>query len=71
MSYAIGVNRFGEDGNGYEYNGMSVCYDALGAQLASISEVEDSMQVVLNKTKLNEKRNRLGFLKDQDDFEFI
>jgi predicted amidohydrolase len=71
MSYAIGVNRFGEDGNGYEYNGMSSCYDALGAQLASISEVEDSMQVVLNKTKLNEKRNRLGFLKDQDDFEFI
>jgi predicted amidohydrolase len=71
MSYAIGVNRFGEDGNGYEYNGMSACYDALGAQLASISEVEDSIQVVLNKTKLNEKRNRLGFLKDQDDFEFI
>lgn len=71
MSYAIGVNRFGEDGNGYTYNGKTSCYDALGSELVALSEAEGAVEVILTKSSLEEKRNRLGFLKDQDDFEFI
>ncbi len=71
MSYVIGVNRFGEDGNGYKYNGRTACYDALGSELSLIPETEKAVPVLLIKSSLEEKRNRLGFLKDQDDFEFI
>ncbi len=71
MSYTIGVNRFGEDGNGYIYNGKTSCYDSLGSELAGLSEGEGAVEVSLSKSSLIEKRNRLGFLKDQDDFEFI
>ena len=71
MSYAIGVNRFGEDGNGYIYNGKTSCYDALGSELGALSEAEGAVEVILTKSSLEEKRNRLGFLKDQDDFKII
>ena len=71
MSYVIGVNRSGKDENGYIYNGKTSCYDALGSELATLPEAEDAVEVILSKSSLEEKRNRLGFLKDQDDFEFI
>ena len=69
MSYCIGVNRIGLDGNNYEYTGHSAVYDVLGHRLDSIPENEEVVETVtLQKEHLNKYREKLGFLKDQDRF---
>lgn len=67
MSYCIGVNRIGVDDNGHEYPGHSALYDCLGAQLA-FSDKEETIEITIHKTHLEETRNKLGFLKDRDSF---
>ena len=70
MSYCIGVNRVGEDTNGYKYNGHTTAYDFLGKEIASTSEgKEDLLQCVISKSKQHEIRQKLNFLNDQDSFE--
>ena len=69
MSYCIGVNRVGEDTNGYKYNGHTTAYDFLGKEIASTSEgKEDLLQCVISKSKQHEIRQKLNFLNDQDSF---
>lgn len=69
MSYCIGVNRIGTDGLGYEYSGHSAVYDPLG-ELISTSAMESAFAqtVVLDKAKMLETRQKLGFLNDRDSF---
>lgn len=69
MSYCIGVNRVGLDGNDYEYSGHSGAYDVLGERLDSIKPNEVISEVVtLEKEHINKYRKKLGFLKDRDGF---
>ena len=68
MSYTIGVNRIGIDGNGYEYLGHSQVVDFLGDYVLQPEEVEGLFTVSLNKDKMIEMRQKLGFLNDQDVF---
>ena len=69
LSYCIGVNRIGEDENGYQYNGHTSAYNFLGEKVASTSEgKEDLLYCKISKTKLHEFRQKLNFLKDQDSF---
>ena len=69
MSYCIGVNRIGEDENGYQYNGHTSAYNFLGEKVASTAEgKEDVLHCEISKTKLHEFRQKLNFLKDQDSF---
>ena len=69
MSYCIGVNRIGEDENGYQYNGHTSAYNFLGEKVASTAEgKEDVLHCKISKTKLDEFRQKLNFLKDQDSF---
>ena len=69
MSYCIGVNRIGEDENGYQYNGHTSAYNFLGEKVASTAEgKEDVLHCEISKTKLDEFRQKLNFLKDQDSF---
>ena len=69
MSYCIGVNRVGEDENGYEYNGHTVIYNFLGEKLSSTIEGKENMlQCVVSKNKLRKIRKKLNFLQDQDAF---
>lgn len=69
MSYCIGVNRVGLDGNSYEYTGHSAAYDVLGNRLDSIPESQESVQVVtLEKEHISKYRDRLQFLNDRDVF---
>jgi predicted amidohydrolase len=68
MSYAIGVNRVGTDANGHEYLGHSQVVDFLGDYVLQPEEVEALFTVSLNKDKMIEMRQRLGFLKDGDIF---
>lgn len=72
MCYVIGVNRVGEDENGYEFNGHSAAYDGLGGQLTNNISAEECVQVVsLNKESLLEVRKKLNFLNDKDIFEIL
>lgn len=69
MSYCIGVNRVGLDGNNYEYSGHSAAYDVLGNRMDSIPESTETIEVVtLEKSHITKYRERLGFLKDRDTF---
>lgn len=71
MSYAIGVNRIGFDGNNHEYNGHSQAIDFLGNEILNAHENEGIFIVNLNKEKLVETRKKLGFLNDRDGFKLI
>lgn len=68
MSYAIGVNRIGEDDNGYQYTGHSQVVDYLGHYVLEPEESESSFIVVLDKEKMLETRKNLDFLNDRDSF---
>lgn len=69
MSYCIGVNRTGEDGNGHAYNGHSAIYDMLGKPLSDPERSEEFVSTnSLDKTELNEVRNKFKFLLDRDHF---
>lgn len=69
MSYVIGVNRIGEDFNGYGYIGHSQVLDCLGEYLIEPKEQEAIFITNLDKTKLIEVRAKLNFLNDKDSFE--
>ena len=69
MSYVIGVNRIGEDDNGYQYIGHSQIVDYLGEYEVGPTESESIFSVELNKEKMISTRQKLGFLDDRDHFE--
>ena len=69
MSYCIGVNRVGLDGNGHEYTGHSAVYDVLGEQVSTKDfEKEFVDTIILNKDHIRKNRRYLQFLQDQDAF---
>ncbi|WP_045471102.1 amidohydrolase [Winogradskyella sp. PG-2] len=69
MSYCIGVNRVGLDGNNYEYPGHSASYDVLGHRMDSIPPNKEAIEiVVLEKEHIKKYREKLNFLSDRDDF---
>lgn len=69
MSYTIGVNRIGKDGNGYPYIGHSAIYDALGEKITTDLFEEAFIETkTLSKQDLFNTRQKLGFLKDRDKF---
>lgn len=70
MSYVVGVNRIGADGNSLEYSGHSAVYDALGKNIASTKENKEAiLNISLNKKELKSVRKKLNFLEDRDCFE--
>jgi len=69
MCYAIGVNRIGLDANNFEYVGHSQGVDFLGNYILEPQENEGVFIAELNKERLLESRNKLGFLNDRDSFE--
>lgn len=70
MSYVIGVNRVGEDGNGVDHSGDSRIIDALGQVVGEApGRVEHVVYGVLSKEHLNQTRERFQFLSDRDSFQ--
>ena len=69
LCYTVGVNRVGLDNNNLEYDGHSQMVDFLGNYALKPQENEGVFIVELNKQKLVETRNKLGFLNDRDSFE--
>ena len=70
MSYCIGVNRVGFDGNDHEYSGHSAVYDVLGEQISTKEfETEFIETVTLTKEHITTTRDHLRFLQDRDSFQ--
>lgn len=68
MSYCVGVNRVGEDGNDITYSGGSMAFDGLGREMIDYIDGEGILSVTLDKLHLENIRNSLCFLKDRDKF---
>ncbi len=66
--YVVGVNRVGEDGNGIYHSGDSCLIGPLGEYLYHKEHGEDIFTITLNKTELNEVRQKFPFWKDADVF---
>ena len=66
QSYVIGVNRVGEDENGFTYNGYSSAYDPRGKKIAQIAGIEKAVLISIDKNSLEEYKARFPFYKDMD-----
>ena len=72
MSFTIGVNRVGEDANGYQYSGFSAMFDCLGNEVANFKENEQGVQFAVFKKEYQDTiRTKLNFLKDKDTFKIL
>lgn len=69
LSYVIGVNRIGTDGNNHQYNGQSQVLDELGNSILEAQEKQGVFIIELDKEKMLETRQKLNFLNDKDDYE--
>jgi predicted amidohydrolase len=70
MSYVIGCNRVGQDEKEYDYSGHSQVVDFLGNYRIAPQEAEGVFYAQLEKETLLQTRIKLGFLNDQDAFEW-
>lgn len=68
LSYVVGVNRTGVDGNGVPYNGQSAAYDFKGDALNELTEIEQVVTVTLSKPKLQDFREKFPAYTDSDSF---
>ena len=68
LSYAIGVNRVGTDGNDLPYAGGSAIIDYLGGDLADLGDQPGSATAQLDLEALARFRERFAFHKDADNF---
>lgn len=68
VSYAVGLNRVGEDGKGIAYNGHSAAYSPKGETLA-FSDEEALISVILSAQELADFRKKFPAHLDADTFE--
>ena len=68
LSFVVGVNRNGIDGNDLPYTGGSCIVDYLGADLANLQDRNGVSSATLDKKALLEFRERFAFDKDADSF---
>jgi len=68
QSYVIGVNRVGEDGNGFRYPGCSVVHDPAGAAIAELGDEENCHLVELDLGLVKKTRSDFPFQADADNF---
>lgn len=71
LSYCIGVNRVGVDGNGIGYSGDSAALDFLGQPLVDCGATEVAVQVTLSAAALAEHRARFPAHLDADAFALL
>ena len=69
MSYCVGVNIVGKDGNQHDYAGHSAAYDVMGERIDTIPIGKETVEVVsLKKEVITKNRSQFNFLADQDCF---
>lgn len=65
LTYTIGLNRIGKDGNNLNYNGHSVIVNPVGEKILDFMENEEGIKALkISKKNLTETRNKFGFLND-------
>jgi predicted amidohydrolase len=69
LSYVVGVNRIGRDGNGTSYAGDSVALDFLGQSLSSEGGGDRAETAVLDMESLRSYRESFPAHLDADEFE--
>jgi omega-amidase len=68
LSYVVGVNRVGTDGNGHPYSGDSAIIHPKGYHLMETHEVEGVHTIILSKQELTDFREAFPAHLDADDF---
>jgi predicted amidohydrolase len=68
LSYVVGVNRVGLDGNGIEYSGNSAIISPKGEAIFSVEGVEAIKTIELNAHSLQAYRDKFPAFLDADDF---
>ena len=68
LSYSVGVNRVGTDGNDLPYAGGSAIIDYLGHDLADLGDQVGSATAILDLAQLRKFRERFAFDRDADTF---
>ena len=68
LSYCVGVNRVGTDGNGIEHNGQSSAVGPKGETIFSVEDVEAIKTVTLSANSLQAYRDKFPAFLDADDF---
>lgn len=68
LSYVVGVNRVGEDGDGHAYNGQSVVLDPKGKPVVEPGTRAGCYTVTLDHAELRRYRNKFAALDDADEF---
>jgi omega-amidase len=71
QSYVVGVNRVGEDGNGYPHSGNSAVIDFAGKVLFREIDNEVIHHHTLDRPSLDQFRERFPAYLDADSFEII
>jgi len=71
LSYVVGVNRTGSDGNGIAYSGGSLALDFLGEIITNLGEAESVKVVQLVKEPLEKYRSSFPALLDADRFSIL
>jgi omega-amidase len=69
LSYCVGVNRTGADGNNLSYSGDSVVLDYLGQPMIECGAQPQVMTTTLSWAALQEHRSRFPAYLDADEFE--
>lgn len=68
QSYTVGVNVFGVDGNGHEYDGDSAIIGFDGQRLEHLNGQAGILSATIDKESQDRYRQKLPFLKDGDQF---
>ena len=68
--YVVGVNRIGEDGNGYRYVGDSAVCEYSGEPIVELGREPRIATVSLDLAAQAAYREKLPFLRDADDYTF-
>ncbi|WP_234735979.1 amidohydrolase [Tellurirhabdus bombi] len=68
LSYVVGVNRVGQDGNGHLYSGDSAVIDFKGEVLFRQTDQETVYQTTLSLDELRDFRNQFPAYNDADAF---
>jgi predicted amidohydrolase len=69
--YVVGVNRIGNDGHNIYHSGDSMIVDPLGEILYHCNDEEDIFTIALDKTHLQNVREKFPFWKDADRFKIL
>jgi len=65
LAYVLGVNRVGDDGNGFGHAGDTMLISPAGETLASAAEIETLVMGDVDPGQVTAVRERFGFLDDR------